>query len=240
MRSGSSRREARVSDPRALWRRSGLGRGALERLAEADALPLDRARPPPRAVGLEGARRAAAAAVRQDARTLAPHWREREAEGLLRRTPRIARLTRTLSARGRRGTSELRAMALLPEMPLGEHVVEDYASLGLTLKRHPLAFLRAELAARGPGHRRRTRPSAGRPAALDRRDRADPAAPGQRQRRRLHHDRGRDRDRQSDRLAGHARTLPPRRARRYPALLHRQTAARGKRHPCRRRPARRT
>ena len=40
---------------------------------------------------------------------------------------------------------EARAMALLPEMPLGEHVVEDYASLSLTLKRHPLAFLRAEL-----------------------------------------------------------------------------------------------
>ena len=40
-------------------------------------------------------------------------------------------------------------MALLPEMPLGEHVVEDYASLGLTLKRHPLAFLRAELAREG-------------------------------------------------------------------------------------------
>src|SRR5205085_10948042 len=32
---------------------------------------------------------------------------------------------------------------------LGEHVVEDYASLGLTIKRHPLAFLRAELAAEG-------------------------------------------------------------------------------------------
>jgi DNA polymerase III alpha subunit len=38
---------------------------------------------------------------------------------------------------------------LLPEMLLGEHVVEDYASLGLTLKRHPLAFLRAELAREG-------------------------------------------------------------------------------------------
>jgi len=31
-------------------------------------------------------------------------------------------------------------------MPLGEHVVEDYATLGLTIKRHPLAFLRAEMA----------------------------------------------------------------------------------------------
>jgi error-prone DNA polymerase len=34
-------------------------------------------------------------------------------------------------------------------MPLGEHVVEDYASLGLTLTRHPLAFLRRELAGEG-------------------------------------------------------------------------------------------
>jgi DNA polymerase III alpha subunit len=40
-------------------------------------------------------------------------------------------------------------MALLPEMPLGEHVVEDYASLSLTLKRHPLGFLRGELAREG-------------------------------------------------------------------------------------------
>ena len=40
-------------------------------------------------------------------------------------------------------------MALLPEMPLGEHVVEDYASLSLTLKRHPLAFLRRELTREG-------------------------------------------------------------------------------------------
>jgi len=40
-------------------------------------------------------------------------------------------------------------MALLPEMPLGEHVVEDYASLSLTLKRHPLAFLRREFAREG-------------------------------------------------------------------------------------------
>ena len=40
-------------------------------------------------------------------------------------------------------------MALLPEMPLGEHVVEDYVSLSLSLKRHPLAFLRRELAGEG-------------------------------------------------------------------------------------------
>jgi error-prone DNA polymerase len=51
--------------------------------------------------------------------------------------------------RGRIEESETRAASLLPEMPLGEHVVEDYATLGLTIKRHPLAFLRAELAKDG-------------------------------------------------------------------------------------------
>jgi DNA polymerase III alpha subunit len=45
--------------------------------------------------------------------------------------------------------SETFAASLLPEMPLGEHVVEDYATTGLTIKRHPLAFLRAELAQEG-------------------------------------------------------------------------------------------
>jgi len=45
--------------------------------------------------------------------------------------------------------NEAFAAALLPEMPLGEHVVEDYASLGLTLKRHPLAFLRTQLKSEG-------------------------------------------------------------------------------------------
>jgi error-prone DNA polymerase len=34
-------------------------------------------------------------------------------------------------------------------MPLGEHVVEDYRSTSLSLKRHPLAFLRGELAREG-------------------------------------------------------------------------------------------
>lgn len=46
-------------------------------------------------------------------------------------------------------TSETRAASLLPEMPLGEHVVEDYHSTSLSLKRHPLAFLRGELAQQG-------------------------------------------------------------------------------------------
>ena len=39
--------------------------------------------------------------------------------------------------------------APLPEMSLGEAVVEDYASLTLSLKAHPLSLLRSRLAARG-------------------------------------------------------------------------------------------
>ena len=33
----------------------------------------------------------------------------------------------------------------LPPMPLGEHVIHDYRSLGLSLKAHPVAFLRERL-----------------------------------------------------------------------------------------------
>jgi error-prone DNA polymerase len=36
----------------------------------------------------------------------------------------------------------------LPEMPLSEHVVHDYAALRLSLKAHPVSFLRTDLAAR--------------------------------------------------------------------------------------------
>ena len=44
---------------------------------------------------------------------------------------------------------ELELDAHLPPMPLGEHVVEDYRHLSLSLKAHPVAFLRQRLAARG-------------------------------------------------------------------------------------------
>jgi error-prone DNA polymerase len=37
----------------------------------------------------------------------------------------------------------------LPPMPLGAHVVEDYRRLSLSLKAHPIAFMRSRLAARG-------------------------------------------------------------------------------------------
>ena len=39
--------------------------------------------------------------------------------------------------------------AKLPPMPLGAHVVEDYRRLSLSLKAHPVAFMRTRLASRG-------------------------------------------------------------------------------------------
>jgi error-prone DNA polymerase len=114
-------------DPRALWRRSGLGRATLERLAEADAF---------RSIGLD--RRRALWVLRALGESPLPLFATAEEVSL---SPFYGERA------GVRGRDH--AMELLPEMPLGEHVVEDYASLSLTLKRHPLAFLRAELAREG-------------------------------------------------------------------------------------------
>ena len=121
-------RERGLPGPAALWRRSGLGRGALERLAEADAF---------RSVGLD--RRRALWALKALGEPPLPLFAA--AETLGKAVPGIPGAMIT--------PANARAMALLPAMPLGEHVVEDYASLSLTLKRHPLAFLRAELAREG-------------------------------------------------------------------------------------------
>ena len=206
-------------DPRVLWRRSGLGRSALERLAEADAFRstgLDRRR------ALWALKALGEAPLPLFAATIEPSppiGGRGQSEGgaclpsaVPLEAPTPPRPSPSPGAErektdGADKDCETRAAALLPEMPLGEHVVEDYATLSLSLKRHPLAFLRAELAREGLVDRRRPPASADRPPALDRRDRADPAAAGQRQRRRLHHHRRRNRDRQSDRLAGHTRTV---------------------------------
>ena len=48
-----------------------------------------------------------------------------------------------------RPTRDSEADAGLPPMPLGAHVVEDYRRLSLSLKAHPVAFMRTRLAARG-------------------------------------------------------------------------------------------
>ncbi len=123
-------------DPRALWRRSGLGRGALERLAEADTF---------RSMGLD--RRRALWALKALGEPPLPLFAAVEDAP---HPPADAGPSLSLSyGEMARARGEARAMTLLPEMPLGEHVVEDYASLSLSLKRHPLAFLRRELASEG-------------------------------------------------------------------------------------------
>ena len=47
------------------------------------------------------------------------------------------------------GFVPLEPEASLPPMPLGQHVVEDYRHLTLSLKAHPVGFVRAELAGKG-------------------------------------------------------------------------------------------
>jgi error-prone DNA polymerase len=108
----------------ALWQGSGLGGAVLARLAEADAFG---------SLGLD--RRRALWAVKGFGEPPLP---------LFAAAKTVAPIPSPASAR-----AESRAAALLPRMPLGEEVVEDYRSLGLSLKRHPLAFLRPELARRG-------------------------------------------------------------------------------------------
>ena len=121
-------------DPQALWQRSGLGCAPLERLAEADAF---------RSIGLD--RRRALWALKALGEPPLPLFAQEPSPTKEKPSPPIGG-----RGQGEGGISgEARAMALLPEMPLGEHVVEDYASLSLTLKRHPLAFLRAELTREG-------------------------------------------------------------------------------------------
>ncbi|MBL8670116.1 MAG: error-prone DNA polymerase, partial [Alphaproteobacteria bacterium] len=107
-------------DPAALWQRAGLAPTALEALAEADAF---------RSMAL--GRREALWAVKR----LGP-----------------APLPLFSGAGGLAGEDEVRPdpPVSLPPMPLGEQVMEDYASLRLTLRAHPLALLRGALAADRP------------------------------------------------------------------------------------------
>lgn len=101
-------------DVRDLWRRSGLKRASLERLAAADTF---------RSLGLD--RRQAL-------------W---EVRGLPLEVP--------LPLFDHAGAAEAGAeqKVTLPIMPLSEHVVNDYRSLRLSLKAHPMSFLRARIAA---------------------------------------------------------------------------------------------
>jgi error-prone DNA polymerase len=99
--------------------RCGLGIGALERLARADAF-----------AGLGLSRRQALWAVR----ALAP---EQKAAAL----PLFDGQGVAVSP------AEDEAVDILPPLPPGMEVLEDYASLRLSLKNHPVAFLRQSLQA---------------------------------------------------------------------------------------------
>ncbi len=103
----------RYSDVRDLWRRSGISRASIEKLAAADAF---------RSLGLD--RRQAL-------------W---EVRGLPKENP-LPLFDHAATAEA--GNEEKVA---LPVMPLSEHVVNDYRTLRLSLKAHPMSFLRARVA----------------------------------------------------------------------------------------------
>jgi error-prone DNA polymerase len=100
---------------RDVWLRSGLDVDEIEKLAQADAF---------RSLGLD----------RRDAL-----WAVRALDG------KSAAETLPLFDQPAIRLRDLEPETRLPTMPLGEHVVHDYRSLGLSLKAHPLAFLRQRL-----------------------------------------------------------------------------------------------
>jgi error-prone DNA polymerase len=110
-----------------LWMRTGASLSALERLANADAF---------RSIGLD--RRAALWAVKGLA-----------GGALSVRPKRMASSTASLLTHGKTGDLFAEAAVALPSITLGEHVVEDYAAVSLSLKAHPIAFFRRQLASRG-------------------------------------------------------------------------------------------
>jgi error-prone DNA polymerase len=104
-----------------IWRRADVPVASLVQLAEADAMR--------ESLGL--ARREALWALKA-----------------LRDEP--LELFAAAAAREARTIEEIREPAVsLPPMTSGSEVVEDYRHVGLTLRRHPASFLRADLAKRG-------------------------------------------------------------------------------------------
>jgi error-prone DNA polymerase len=110
---------------RHLWLRTGLSPRVIERLADADAF---------RSLGLD--RRAAL-------------WAVRGLRGYGGGQNGVKPAPLPLFAALEEGGFQREEEVTLPSMPLGEHVVLDYATLRLSLKAHPLSFLRNRLAARG-------------------------------------------------------------------------------------------
>ena len=116
-------RERGFDSVRHLWLRSRLTPRQIERLADADAF---------RSLGLD--RRETLWAVRG----LGGY-----AEGQGGKAPAVLPLFAGLEESGFQHEEEVQ----LPAMPLGEHVVLDYATLRLSLKAHPMSFLRKKFAA---------------------------------------------------------------------------------------------
>ena len=112
-----AREDAPFEDIEALWRRAGVPVAALERIAEADGFA---------ALGL--ARREALWAIRG-----------------LSDTPLA--LFAAADRRDDRSRAELdEPDVVIPAMTAGAEVVEDYRTVSLSLRAHPLAFLRRDLA----------------------------------------------------------------------------------------------
>jgi error-prone DNA polymerase len=115
------------SDILSLWLRTGASMSVLERLANADAF---------RSIDLD--RRAALWAVKG------------LGGGALDKRPKPMTCKATsLLQQGMTGDLFAEPTVTLPAITLGEHVVEDYAAISLSLKAHPIAFFRRPLAARG-------------------------------------------------------------------------------------------
>jgi error-prone DNA polymerase len=113
-------REEGYPDPLAIWRRAGLKPLALEALARADAY---------RSQGLA----------------------RREALWAVKRLPGERKKSEPLPLFAAAGIEDRGAEpdVALPKMALSEHVVDDYMALRLSLKAHPLAFLRNSLQGEG-------------------------------------------------------------------------------------------
>lgn len=123
----ADRRGGGYDSVRDLWLRTGLSPRVIELLANADGF---------RSVGLD--RRDALWGVRG-----LGGWGEHK-KGQNGKTQAALPLFAHLEEAGFQSEPDVH----LPPMPLGEHVVNDYATMRLSLKAHPVSFLRGSLQAR--------------------------------------------------------------------------------------------
>ena len=123
--------------PEELWRRSGVSRATLVRLANADAFV---------SMGLDR-RQAAWAAKGLDKEGALPLFDSARRWNPVRCEPEQAQPVRPV--RQAQPVRQARPEPALPAISAGEDVVADYRTVGLSLKRHPVAFLRERLARRG-------------------------------------------------------------------------------------------